>query len=735
MIKSWHGSDGRVEASKNTPGIMAASMKADLPEIEYAVPVASNAERSVIASASKKIKAQPVYAGKDFFNVFSYKLVEGNRATALKELKGVLLSEKLALSLFNTTKGIVGKTIDWQTGDEISGLYKVAGVFITPAHSSFKFDLIFSFEHYFNTFAKKYGLDRWDSNNPSTYLVLKEGTDVKKFNDKIKEYSRNKMLAVFGPDILKWEGNMFVQRFSETYLYNQYENGKVAGGRIAYVRLFTVTAIIILLIACINFMNLTTAKASSGIREAGIRKLVGAKRGSLILRFFGESTFMVLLSSCIAIGIVYALLPQFRVITGKELLLDLNWQSFAAFACIIIATGILAGSYPAIYLTSFKPSWVLKGATQVSGGQSLFRKGLVVFQFTLSVVFIIAVVVVYRQMKLVQDKHLGFEKDNVIAFSTEGRVRDEMPSFLAELRKVPGVIKASGMDGNFTGHYSGGGGVDWEGKTQGIEFAGDYVTAGWLETFSIPLIDGRSFTSDVDSNSVLFNETAIRMMGLKNPLGKKVMMWGRECTIVGVITDYHYESLYHKPGPFFVRYQPVSANLVAKIDAANIAATIGRIKKAYETFNNGVPFDYKFIDDDFRELYASEQRVSALSKYFAGLAILISCLGLFGLAAFTAQKRSKEIGVRKVLGATVSHIAVMLSGNFLKLVAIALLIACPVAWWLMNRWLIDFQYRIAISADIFIYASLATLLITICTISFQAIKASLANPVNSLRTE
>ena len=444
---------------------------------------------------------------------------------------------------------------------------------------------------------------------------------------------------------------------------------------------------------------------------------------------------MVLLSSCIAIGIVYALLPQFRVITGKELLLDLNWQSFAAFACIIIATGILAGSYPAIYLTSFKPSWVLKGATQVSGGQSLFRKGLVVFQFTLSVVFIIAVVVVYRQMKLVQDKHLGFEKDNVIAFSTEGRVRDEMPSFLAELRKVPGVIKASGMDGNFTGHYSGGGGVDWEGKTQGIEFAGDYVTAGWLETFSIPLIDGRSFTSDVDSNSVLFNETAIRMMGLKNPLGKKVKMWGRECTIVGVIKDYHYESLYHKPGPFFVRYQPVTANLVAKIDAANIAATIGRIKKAYETFNNGVPFDYKFIDDDFRELYASEQRVSALSKYFAGLAILISCLGLFGLAAFTAQKRSKEIGVRKVLGATVSHIAVMLSGNFLKLVAIALLIACPVAWWLMNRWLMDFQYRIAISADIFIYASLATLLITICTISFQAIKASLANPVNSLRTE
>src|SRR5688572_7854192 len=509
VIKSWNGSDGRVEVSKNTPGMMAASMKSDLPEIEYAVSFASNEEKSLIGTGEKIIKAKPVYAGRDFFNVFTFRLVEGNTATALNDVKGVLVSEKLAMSLFNTTKGIVGKTVDWQTGDEISGPYTVTGVYVAPGNSSFEFDAIFSFEHYVNTFGRKYGLDRWDSNNPSTFLILKEGTDIKKFNEKIKDYSKRKMLAAFGPDILKWEGDMFVQKFSDTYLYNQYENAKIAGGRIAYVQLFTLIAIIILVIACINFMNLATAKSSSRIREAGIRKLVGANRASLILRYFGESTFMVFLSSCIAILIVYALLPQFRVITGKDVALVFTWQSFTALVCIILATGILAGSYPAIYLTSFKPWWVVKGVSHISGGQSLFRKGLVVFQFTLSVVFIIAVVVVYRQMELVQEKYLGFEKNNVISFSTEGRVRDEMPSFLAELRKVPGVIKASGMHGNFTGDHSGGGGIDWEGKTQGIEFAGDYVTTDWLETFSIPLSEGRAFRKDVDSNAVLFNETAI----------------------------------------------------------------------------------------------------------------------------------------------------------------------------------------------------------------------------------
>jgi len=734
VIKTSIGADGSIDASKNTPGIMAASMKAELPEIEYAVPVLSEEYKGLIGTDDKMIKAEPRYVGKDFFKVFTYQLIDGDQSAALNETKGVLLSDKLALSIFNTTKGIVGKTVKWQTGDEISGLFKVTGIFVPPANASAKFDAIFSFEHYFNTFVNRYGLDRWNSNNPSTYIILKVGVNADAFNSKIKDYSQKKVVAAFGPEMLRWEGEMFIQKFSDTYLFNQYQNGKIAGGRIAYVRLFSIIAIIILVIACINFMSLATAKSSARIKEAGIRKLIGANRGSLILRYFGESSFMAFLSLVMAICIVYALMPQFRLLTGKDLHLVFDIQSLTTLAGIALATGILAGSYPAIYLTSFRPWKALKGSAQVSGGQSFFRKGLVVFQFTLSIVFIIAVMVVYKQMKLVQDKNLGFEKNNVISFTTEGKVRDQLPSFLAELRKVPGVVKASGMDGDLTGYHSGGGGIDWEGKTHGIEFAGDYVNTDWLETFSIPLDEGRAFNSS-DSNAVMFNETAIRMMGIKNPVGKKVVMWGHQCDIIAVIKDFHYESLYHKPGPYFLRYREINTNVVVKINAANVPATIDRVRTAYNKFNSGVAFDYKFIDDDFQKLYASEQRVSVLSKYFAGLAVLISCLGLFGLAAHTAQRREKEIGVRKVLGASMSNIAIMLSGNFIKLVIVALLIACPLSWWIMNQWLMGFEYRIKFGADIFLLASLATLAITLFTISFQAIRASLANPIKSLRTE
>ena len=736
VIKSGYGSDGSLEASEHTPGIMAAALKEDYPEIEYAVPVVIEQEKGLISANEKMIKTASRYVGKDFFNVFSYDFLDGNKKTALYDVQGVILSDKTAFSLFNTTKGLIGKTVEWRSEEKISGLYKVAGVVKSPpSNTSDKFDVLFSFQHYFNTYRDKYGLNKWYSNNPSTYLTLKEGVDINVFNEKIKEFSRRKMLAAEGPDGLKWEGPMFLQKYSERYLYNQYENGKVAGGRIAYVRLFSVIAFLILIIACINFMNLATAKTTARIREAGIRKLVGARRGSLIIRYITESTFIALLSLTLAITIVIALLPQFRLITQKELHLSFNAQTVITLLSITLVTGILAGSYPALYLTSFKPAWVLKGSMHFSGGQTAFRKGLVVFQFTLSVVFIIAVIVVYRQMKFVQEKNLGFEKNNIISFTTEGKVRDDMPAFLAEVRKLPGVMHASGMDGDFTGDHSGGGGIDWEGKTKGIEFDGFYVYTDWLETFSVPLVEGHTFRKDVDSNAVLFNETAIRMMELKNPVGKRIVMWGKECYIAGVVKDFHYESLYSKPGPFFIRYQTITSNIVARLDPSSVPATMDRIKTVYNQFNNGVAFDYKFLDDDFDKLYASEERVSVLSKYFATLAILISCLGLFGLAAFTAQKRQKEIGIRKVLGASAHNIALMLSGNFLKLVTIALIIAFPLSWWLMNQWLMDFQYRINIGADIFLYASAATLLITVCTVSFQAIRASLANPVKSLRTE
>jgi ABC-type antimicrobial peptide transport system permease subunit len=736
VIKTANNGDGTIDTHESTPGIMAMTMKADLPEVEQSVSVVKEREKGIIKGNNKSVKAQAYYAGDEFFDIFSYSLIDGNREGALKDEKAVLVSEMVAIALFNTTTNLVGKTIQWNTGDEMSGLYSIAGVFKSPpANASDQFDILLSYNHYYKTFADRYGLNTWHSNNPYTYLILKEGVNPKIFNEKIKDYSRRKMLAAEGPENLKWEGDMFIQQYSDKYLFNEYENGKIAGGRIEYVRIFTLIGILIIILACINFMNLATARASSRIKDAGIRKLIGANRIHLIFGFIGESIFLAFLSAGIAVVLAILLLPAFEQIIGKKLQFTFDVQSIAVIACISLVSGIFAGSYPAIYLSSFKPARVLKNSIDLTGGHAAFRKGLVVFQFALSIVFIIAVLVVYEQMKLVQQKNLGFDKNNIISFTSEGITKNNMQAFLDQLRKVPGVASATGMDGDMIGQHSGGGGIHWEGKgDKAIEFDGFYVNVGWPETFRIPIKEGRTFESIGDSNSVLFNETAVRMMGLNDPVGKKVSMWGREKYIVGIVKDFHYESLYRKPGPLFISHERGNGTIIAKVEG-NIKETTERIGAFYKKHNNGLAFEYKFIDEDFQKLYASEQRVSVLSRYFAALAILISCLGLFGLSAFTVQKRQKEIGVRKVLGATGRQIAFMLSGNTLKLILLSILIAFPIAWWILNEWLLNFEYRISISVFTFGIAGVMILLITLGTISFQSIKAALTKPVKILRAE
>jgi ABC-type antimicrobial peptide transport system permease subunit len=740
VIKTSVNADGTIDTHETTPALMAQSMATEFPEVEYAVPVVIEREKGIVGNAQKQIKASSRFAGKDFFHVFSYKIIDGNKSALMSDPQSVVLSDELAMKLFNTTMGLAGKTINWSGEPEISGPYHVAGVFkAPPADATDQFDIIFSFDHYYSTFWKKYGLDLWYSNNPSTYLLLRKGTDPVAFNNKIKDYGRRKLIATNAKDAVQYEGDMFVQRYSDRYLHNLYDNGKIAGGRIMYVRLFTIIAIFIIVIACINFMNLATARANAKMKDVGVRKIIGAKRGSLIFQYMSESTFIALLSLCIAILIVWLLLPQFRNITGKGLHFDFSAYTILSVAGIALLTGLLAGSYPAMYISGFKPAAALKNSSGPAGGQSLIRKGLVVFQFAVSVVFIVAVIVVYRQMDLVQKKNLGFSKDNVIYFTAEGKVFSDFSTFLTELKKVPGVVNASGMDGDLVGNHSGGGGISWPGKTadQGIEFDGLDVNYGWPETFGMQLKEGRSFSSEYggDSASVLFNETAIKAMRIKDPIGKKVTMWGKEKTIIGVLKDFNYESLYKKPGPFFLRFEPQNSSVLVKVKSGTMDQTLARVKDLYESFNKGLSFEYKFIDDDFAKLYASERRVAVLSKYFAGLAIIISCLGLFGLSAFTAQRRQKEIGIRKVIGAAAHDIAFMLSKDFLKLVLIALAVALPVAWWLMNEWLAEFQYRISIGGDIFSLAVFATIFVTLITISFQSIRAALANPVKSLRTE
>jgi hypothetical protein len=340
-------------------------------------------------------------------------------------------------------------------------------------------------------------------------------------------------------------------------------------------------------------------------------------------------------------------------------------------------------------------------------------------------------------MQLIQTSNLGYNKDNIIRFANEGNLRNGLTPFLTEVKRLPGVVNASSMDGNFTGNHSGGGGINWPGKQKSIEFDGVNADYDLFETMGLQMAQGRPFSRQfgADSNAVIFNEAAIAAMELKDPVGKTVTMWGKEKLIVGVVKNFHFESLYNNVGPFFIRYGHDDENVIVKIKAGQEAATIARLKQLYARFNLGLDLEYTFLDEDYQQLYAAEQRVAVLSRYFAGLAIIISCLGLFGLAAFTAQNRQKEIGVRKVVGATVQQIVLLLSKDFLKLVLLAVLIAFPLAWWVLNQWLHNFAYRVHIGAGLFVVSAVAVLLITVITISFQSIKAAIVNPVRSLKNE
>lgn len=712
-----------------TPGILAQSMAADLPEVEAATGVLPIWGGPVVLTVGdKSIKAIADYIDGSFFNVFSFPIVAGSSRILFENKQTVLLSDETASKLFGSSTNSIGKTIQWL--DEPSA-FVVAGVFKKPpVNSTLQFDVLFNI---------KLRADRtpgefydWNNSNPSTYLLLKKGTDLNAFNKKIYGYEQTK--SKNAPLSLQ------ATRFSDHYLYNKYENAHQAGGRIEYVRLFSLIAFFILLIACINFMNLSTAKAARRFKEIGIKKVAGASRLSLITQYIGESMLIVFLSVLLAVCIVWLLLPQFNGITGKSLNLSWNLEFVSSLLAITIITGLIAGSYPAFYLSRFKPATVLKGHLPASLAELWMRKGLVVFQFSLSVIFIIGVITIHKQMGLVQKINLGYEKDNIITFRNEGPVKKSIESFLSDLKNIPGVVNAATVGGSMTGSMSGmTEKLSWEGKQPGDTAmckALD-VDYGLLEMLGIKMAQGRTFSREMgmDSLTMILNEQAVATMNMKNPVGKTVTVWGHTYRVIGVAKDFHYESLYEKVKPCFIRYMPGNYNIFVKINGRRQQEILMEIGKIYRSYNPKIPFSFTFLDENYQAMYVSEQRVTALSHFFAGLAIIISCLGLFGLAAFTAEKRKKEIGIRKVIGASVSNVIVLLSSDFLKLVLIAALIAFPLAWWAMNEWLKSFAYRVHLNAGMFVTASLSILLITLLTVSIQSIKAAIANPVKALRSE
>jgi predicted permease len=730
QVMEHRKNSGSQSLTDESSGLVSDVLKAqDGDMVEYAAAVAPPDwfQKSTLTVGDKNIKASGQYTGKDYFKIFSFKMIAGDRNSVLDAKTSIVISEDLAKRLFNTTQNIIGKGIKVQQ-DKV---FFVSGVYELPVHSSQQFDFVQSFEYLGDV---QDWVKTWNNKGPHNFVMLKKGADVDAFNKRIANLIRKNSSDT--------ASTPFAMRFSDNYLKNTFNHGSRVGGREQYVGLFSLVAVFILVIACINFMNLSTAKASGRMKEVGIKKVIGAERSQLIIQFLTESTLLALFTTLLAIGIAWLLLPQFNELTGKDIQLNFDLSLVFTLIGITLFTGIVSGSYPALYLSKFKPLAILKGKFSASFSELIARKGLVVFQFTISVVLIVAVLVVYQQIQFIQSTNPGYNKANVVRFNSEGKLLGNEETFAASLRNIPGVLNASFTTHNMVGRNFGTAGLSWSGNTadQNVYFEGFSGGYNFVETMDMKMADGRPFSKNfgADSNKVLLNETAIKAMNLKDPVGKNVKISGGNFQIIGVVKDFHFESLHQVVVPAFILLAGgtnVWNKFMVRIKGDHQKETMAKIQHLYEAYNPGFPFTYNFLDEAYQKQYETETRVSTLSEYFSGLAILISCLGLFGLVAFTAQKRQKEIGIRKVVGASVNGIAVMLTKDFLKLVVIAVLIAFPLSWWMMSQWLNGFVYRISISPIVFLIACTTIILITVLTVSFQAIKAALANPVKSLRSE
>ncbi|MEM8907124.1 MAG: ABC transporter permease, partial [Bacteroidota bacterium] len=598
-----------IMTTHSTPGPLAAALKADIPEIDLAATIFWSRTHTLFVG-EKNFKIRGRFVGADFLQMMSFPLIEGNPVEAMKDPNAAVISEEVAIKLFGSAEAAMGKMIDVDHESErmVSAVMKKI-----PANSTLKFDLLLSFEK----FQKEQDwLDSWESNSPATYVCLIPGADHEEVSKKIAGYIKRHYEQT--------NVTLFLKPFSEAYLYGRYENGVLTGGRIEYVRLFGMIAIFILVIACINFMNLSTARASRRAKEVGVKKAIGAGRGSLIAQYLSESTIVASVSLLLALGLVQLFLPQFNLITEKQVSLAWSPQLALVLLGITLLTGLLAGSYPAFYLSSFAPVAVLKSSIKSSFGELWARRGLVVFQFTLSIILIVAVIVVYQQIQFVQSKNLGYQKDNLIKMGSDGQIYEKMDAFLAEVKKIPGIVNASSMGHSMVGRQNNTSGLQWEGKDpeERILFENMGSNYDLMETIGVELVDGRFFSKDfgADSSKIIFNEAAIEVMGLADPIGKTIRLWEEyDLEIIGVVKDFHFQSLHEPVNPAFFWLRPENTwTVMARLEAGREQEALNGLQKMYEAFNPGFEFAYEFVDEDYAEQYAAEQRVATLSSYFAG---------------------------------------------------------------------------------------------------------------------
>ena len=715
-----------IDISWATSGILANLLQEEIPEIENSVTTSQTSQTSILSVNGKSLRSTGLYIGDDFFDLFSYNLLQGNPTDIFPDVNSIILSEELALKLFNTTNNIVGMRIELDDNEQltISGIFK--GV---PSNSTIQFDFVFPYRRleleYPNVLA-------WGHNYFNTYLLIKNEGSIPEINKKITE--------VYQKHSGSTNTTLFLRQYADQYLYDNYEGGVQVGGRIIYIRLFSIIAILILVIACINFINLSTAGASKRMNEIGVKKLVGASRKSLIFDFMIEAIAISSFALIISIVIVKLLLPYFNVFVEKQIYFDFESNHILFLIGILLSSALLSGIYPAFYLSGINPLNAFKGKQSDSLSKFGLRKILVISQFAISIILIASVFIVLRQMNFIYGQDLGYSKDNIIYFEKAGDMGKNAQTFISEIKNIQGVTNVTSTAWSFVGQTASTDGVKWSGKSpdDNMTFGVQQINYNFFETFGIQLKEGRSFSKNFESDEskIIFNEAAIKAMGIDDPIGKNINIWGRDRQIIGIVKNFNYESLHTRINPLFFILNPSNCKkIMVKIEDGMESAVINNIEKKYHEFNPGFPFDYKFLDQDYQNQYVAEQRVFTLSKYFAGIAILLSCLGLLGLAIFTTEQRRKEIGIRKVNGATISEIIIMLNKDFLKWVVIAFVIATPIVYYAMYQWLQRFAYRIELSWWIFAMAGCLAIIIAMITVSLQTFWAARRNPVESLRYE
>ena len=713
-----------------TSGRIASSFLDEYPEVVKSTRVSSNSftPKGVISFNEKFQEVKGQFADANVFDVLSYELLIGDPKTAIQEKNSVIISKELATKMFLMPELAIGKTIRWDCS-YFDKSFTITGVFNPPpASATRQFELMINYE---NLIEADQWADAWKGSYAENYIELAEGTDLDQFQLKIRDHYDEKI----GND----KFSVFVQKYSDWYLHGVYEDGQQVGGRISNVNLFSYIAVLIIIIAIINFVNLSTAQASTKLKEIGVKKAMGSSKSHLIFQFLTESLLIAAISMLFAIGLVYSALPFFSKIIETELIFDVM-DNLSLMGVGVLFLGIIAGIYPALYLSSFKPVSIMKGKLPSLSGEAWMRKGLVIIQFTLSVIFIIGMLIVKSQLNFIQNKPLGYNRENLLTFSGKGSEYIESNAFISEIQSIPGVVNATGMAGSFLWGEDSQSGFTWgnDPSTANHLFKSPKIGYNTIETLELEIAEGRSFDPKFNDTEerVILNESAVKLMGLENPIGYKLQYTEDGYKeVIGVVKDFQYGSIHQPIEPLIFRFRDWGRQYIVRIQPGTELQVIEELEKSYDKFYPNYSLESSFMDEDYEALYASEQKVGSLSSYFALLAIVVSSLGLLGLITFTTQRRIKEIGIRKVLGCSVKNIVFILSWDFTKMVLMAILFAIPLSYFGVKGWLQNFAYHIELEWWYFVTGGVIALTISWIIISTKTVRAATANPVESLKDE